>query len=467
MHLCQTLLLLTLLALLNIDIGEACFGKGDDISGATEAPPAATDAPTDDGSGDDGSGDDGSGGGGNEPDSGDVTPRQPNALDKIGKSLDDVEQYDNSAYDDGKGSFVTSPGELSCDFEGDSCCWGNENQVDDLDYLVITSEPDLDLWETFLESDNAPEGRYVATAAVDQVDSISMFNSCGIQCAKGPLTVKAGAWGTGTTAVQACTRTLDDSGEPTEDVPSNCQALPFGGDGEAVIELSEQLEKFQIVLLADGFADPDLGDIVVIDNIEVDFEECSAETESGGGDCAVPLCDFEDGICEQTTLLSDSDAGAVPMTLHDLAADGTYSNPITGISQTAPTADGDKFLVANLTNESPTTGIIFPLEAYPADGVERTITYDYYASANGQIAKICFGGDFETECTEDSRDDITPNQREWLTASEVPIPAGATQAIIGSVYNTDINGGRPTASTAFGLDNIQLNLSGGGCAKRR
>ena len=51
--------------------------------------------------------------------------------------------------------------------------------------------------------------------------------------------------------------------------------------------------------------------------------------------------------------------------------------------------EGTKFLAANLTANQPVTGIVIPLEAYPEDDeIERTISYEYYRAADGQVVSL-------------------------------------------------------------------------------
>ena len=60
-------------------------------------------------------------------------------------------------YDGSAGNFVETGDELSCDFEDPgSCCWGNELETDDLNYLTVKGEPDQDLWDVYFKTEAQP-----------------------------------------------------------------------------------------------------------------------------------------------------------------------------------------------------------------------------------------------------------------------------------------------------------------------
>lgn len=457
-------LIALLVAMSLFTVGNACIGAGDDGTSG------------DDGSGDDGSGDDGTvteapsatepppSDGGQEPDQGDANTREPNALDKIGKGIDDVTQYDNSNYDGNVGTFVASGDELACDFEdAGSCCWGNELDEDDLDFLIIEGEPDPDLWDTFIASDEKPTGSYIVTAASDSPDAVALFMSCGVECAANSVVVNAKAWGTGAAALMACVRSLNDDGTPTEPVPQTCVPFPLGGAGTAEIPLEGNLEKFQVVLVADGFADPELGDLIIVDDIEVLFDECGPSTPDTG-DCDSINCNYEGGdLCDDSVPLAEDsgDSSVETMAVHN-SEDGPYSNPITGINNHHPDSEGTSFLAGNLTAAKPVTGVVIPFASLEAG---QQISYWYYAAANDQIVALCFD-DFDVSdlstCIEDKKAGITPSDRQWIQAAPVDVPEGATKATIVSTYAPGVEI-RPTASTAFGLDDIQLLKGGESC----
>jgi hypothetical protein len=391
-------------------------------------------------------------------------------IKKPGSGPTDMPGPNDGMYGDKNGGPVESPDDLSCDFEGE-CCWTNIPS-DDGDYS-LWADVDKAAWENKMGSP-APTTQFAAFGAVAPTMKDGkkvLYQSCYIECAEGPVKVSMKHWRyDDNTKLQACA--LPKAGGALE----GC--VDFGSDSESTAEIVSPAteEPFHIVIVATNMENK-LADIVAIDDITVDYQDCSEPTTTteaayeetepteepyyydettkepypdDGGNSQGGSGEDEDvaakdaAACKALGVTSSGSAtigkwvpGGNPTEKFAVRPSSKlYQNRVTGIRP-----DGKDFLGSFIQKRQKSTLLLKNLEI--AEG--RLIVFDIARPTNDMLVNGCLQG----MCDEIFDPKVDRNARSWVT-KEIMVPPGKGDLEILVDNSKGVNEG------AVGISNVQL-----------
>ncbi|CAK5007245.1 unnamed protein product [Meloidogyne enterolobii] len=178
-------------------------------------------------------------------------------------------EFGSEGYNSQGGGPVVDGEALSCNFEGEPCCWANipTPSDDQIDWYLVQGTP-----ESIHLRNISMKGRYLFAYAKGAGPSDeAQLSSCAITCASSPIKVRARHWQSSNVLLQVCQR---------ESFPAtlgfnpllNCQEFPSPGH-VAYTELALPKASYvDIVFVASNFIDETIGDIAFLDDIEILYE---------------------------------------------------------------------------------------------------------------------------------------------------------------------------------------------------
>ncbi|KAL7077931.1 hypothetical protein ACQ4LE_003120 [Meloidogyne hapla] len=178
-------------------------------------------------------------------------------------------EFGSEGYNSQGGGPVADGEALSCNFEGEPCCWANipTPSDDQIDWYLVQGTP-----ESVHLRNISMKGRYLFAYAKGAGPSDeAQLSSCAITCASSPIKVRARHWQSSNVLLQVCQR---------ESFPAtlgfnpllNCQEFPSPGH-VAYTELALPKASYvDIVFVASNFIDEITGDIAFLDDIEILYE---------------------------------------------------------------------------------------------------------------------------------------------------------------------------------------------------
>ncbi|KAF7632182.1 hypothetical protein Mgra_00008435 [Meloidogyne graminicola] len=183
-------------------------------------------------------------------------------------------EFGSEGYNSQGGGPVVDGESLSCNFEGEPCCWANipTPSDDQIDWYLVQGIP-----ESIYLRNISMKGRYLFAYAKGAGPSDeAQFSSCSITCSSSPIRVRAKHWQSNNVLLQVCQR---------ESFPVtlgfnpllNCQEFPSTGNVAYTELILPKASYIDIVFVASNFIDETIGDIAFLDDIEIIYERKSPD----------------------------------------------------------------------------------------------------------------------------------------------------------------------------------------------